>query len=107
MPTIAVQVSSAASGHAEVKIMECHPGIVPRMIVLYLNSYSRRSSAARPSMSKGELKELLSFTQSQRECEIVAYTAFKASDLSATAARRHFGLQNIGQSVSYKSSPRG
>ena len=32
MPTIAIRVGSPASGCAEVKIMESHPGVDPRMI---------------------------------------------------------------------------
>ncbi len=60
-----------------------------------LTASATKHTASSPALAKGELKRSLSLAQSDRERELVRYTAFKASGLSATGARRHYGLENM------------
>lgn len=46
-------------------------------------------------MTKVEFKQILSLAQSDHERELIRFTAFKSSGLSATSARKHFGLENM------------
>lgn len=48
---------------------------------------------AKLAMSKLELKELLKLAQSDRERESLCYVVYKASGISATAARKQYGLE--------------
>lgn len=51
------------------------------------------------SLSKQELKSLLSVCKSDRERACMRYAVFKASGFSATHARKQFGFQNISKQV--------
>ena len=53
-----------------------------------------------PSLLKTELRQLLVLAQSYRERELIRYTAFKASGLTKTGARKHYGLENLTVCVS-------
>ena len=49
-----------------------------------------------PSLSpinKSELKALLELAQSTRERELIRYSVFRSSGLSATGAQKHVGLE--------------
>lgn len=46
-------------------------------------------------MSKNEIKKLLGLACSDREREVIRYSVFKSSGLTSTAARQHFGFQNM------------
>ena len=48
-----------------------------------------------PSIDQKEIGAILSLAQSDRERELIKYTAFKASALTATAAKRHLGFHNM------------
>ena len=50
-----------------------------------------------PSLSKPELNKLLGLAQNDRERELVKYTAFRASGLSKTSARKHYGFQDLSE----------
>ena len=47
------------------------------------------------NISKDELKDLLRLAGSDKERECIRYTAFRASGLSQTAARKCLGLENM------------
>ena len=99
MPVMAVRIGSPSSGTSVLKVIELHPHVDPKMIQLYLNSmksmFSSTSSVSSPPMQKEHFKEVLAFAQSQREREVLSYAVFKASGMSASRARKHFGLENI------------
>ena len=46
-------------------------------------------------IDREEIGAILSLAQSDRERELIKYTAFKASGLTATAAKRHLGFHNM------------
>lgn len=54
---------------------------------------------AKLAMSKLELKELLKLAQSDRERESLHYVVYKASGISATAARKQYGLERMDEQV--------
>ena len=47
------------------------------------------------ALSKEKLRDLLQLACSYQERECICYTAWKASGLSASAGRKHFGLDNM------------
>ena len=47
------------------------------------------------TISKEELKNILRLAGSDKERECISYTAFRASGLSQTVARRFLGLENM------------
>ena len=58
-----------------------------------------KKKTSTPSLTKVELNQLLVLAQSDREKELVRYTAFRASGLSLSSARRHFGFDNLSEWV--------
>ena len=60
---------------------------------------SNATTKTPPNLSKCELKQLLSLAQSDRERECIRFAAYKASGLSATGARKHWGMVNEAQRV--------
>ena len=48
-------------------------------------------------LSKEEMKELLSFAQSDREREVLRYSVCRASGLTPTAARRIYGWERMSE----------
>lgn len=60
-----------------------------------LNSFHLEKSTKKLTMTKQQLKGLLSIAQSDREREMIRCTAVLASGLSASGARKHFGLDSF------------
>ena len=73
------------------------PGLDYRKWKKLMEMYFQKSSSTRPSMSKDSFRQLLSFAQGRRERETLTYAVYKASGISATAARKHYGIENIVQ----------
>ena len=94
MPLVAVRLGEPTSGQSQLFLMEHVPSVNYPKLVEFLGA-SRAVQSTRSAMSKKELKQLLAFSQSDREREVIRYTAWKASGLSATAARKHFGLDGM------------
>ena len=51
-------------------------------------------------MTKKKFRQILSFAQSKREREVIKYAVFKSSGLSATAARKQLGIEDMSRRVS-------
>ena len=47
------------------------------------------------SIDKAHVKALLGLARSDRERELIRYSVFKASGLSATSARKKFGFESM------------
>lgn len=75
--------------------MELIPGVDYEKLVNIFESATSTTSSQ--TISKSELQNLLTLAQSDREKELVRYTAFKASGLTASAARRQYGFDNMGE----------
>ena len=102
MPVVAIRVGSPSSGVSDVRVMELIAGVDYIQVEKMLSAHSLHQTSASnaPPITKAELQRLLSFAQSQREREQLTYAVFKATGLSATAARKHLGIHNITQRAS-------
>ena len=96
MPLAGVRIGDPKSGVSSWYLLEFIEGINYTHVVQFLEatSMSRQSSVC---IKKHELKALLGLGQSDRERELVRYTAFKSSGLSTTGARKHLGLESMKQ----------
>ena len=95
MPIDALRLGEPSSGYAAVQLMELVPGVDYFMIFHFLRASPH--GGCTPSVSKQELKHLLGLAQSNKERECLLYAEYKASGLSATQARKHFGLDNMSE----------
>ena len=85
---------------AEVNITELVQGIDYLKVSHFLGALATKRETNTPSLSKTDLNSLLLLAQSDRERELVKYTAFRASGMTKSSARRHFGFQNLSERVS-------
>ncbi len=92
MPLVAIQVWNANTKRPEVQLVELVEGVDYLKVLHLLNGLSTKQKIPEPSLSKTQLNQLLLMAQSDREKELVKCTAFRASGLSITAARNHYGL---------------
>ena len=97
LPVALIRVGEPSSGCSDIKVMEHIPGLDYRKWKKLMEMYFQKSSSTRPSMSKDSFRQLLSFAQGRRERETLTYAVYKASGISATAARKHYGIENIVQ----------
>ena len=95
LPVVALRICEASSGTAEVNLMEVVRGVDYVKFQRVLVTQASREASSSPALTKNGLRQLLSVAQSDSERELVRYTAFRASGLSATGARRHYGLDNM------------
>ena len=100
MAVVVIRIQEPSSGRAEIHIMELISGVDYLKLGHFLNVCANKKSTPTPSMSKAELKELLHLAQSDKERELVRYTAFRASGLTKTGARKHFGFENLPECIS-------
>ena len=94
LPLAALRLGNTDSGQSEVYLVEHSPAVNYCKVVNLLSSLHSMAEAS-PNMKKQELKELLQLAQSDRERECIRYTAWRASGLSTTAARKHLGLEGM------------
>lgn len=97
MPLAAVRLGEPSTGYAEVQLMEFIPGVDYIKIFHFLRGCPSKLSGCTPSISKQELSSLLRLAQSDREHESIRYTVYKASGVSVTQARKHFGFENMSE----------
>ena len=99
MHVVAIRIQEPSSGRAEIHITELISGVDYLKLGHFLNACANKKSTPTPSISKAELKKLLHLAQSHKERELVRYTAFRASGLTKTGARKHFGFENLPECV--------
>ena len=79
----------------KVYVMELIPRVDYEKLVNIFESATKATSSQ--ALSKSELQNFLTLAQSDRERELVKYTAFKTSGLTASAARRRYGFDNMSK----------
>ena len=99
MPLAAIRVGLPSSGVSEIYLFEYIQGVNYRHFQCLLNAFHLEKTTKKLSMTKQQLKSVLSLAQNERERELVRYTAVVSSGLSATGARKHFGLDTMQQRV--------
>ena len=100
MPLAALRVGLPESGYAEVFLFERFAGVNYRRFLQLLNRFHAERHSNKVAMWKDMLRDLLQLACSDRERECIRYTAWKASGLSASAGRKHFGLDNMSKRAS-------
>lgn len=95
IPLVALTVGSPESGTSAVYVLEYVPGFNYIQLQSFLSSLQQTQKDSQCSLSKSHLKDVLKLATDDRERACIRYTAFKASGLSATAARKHFGFDNL------------
>ena len=97
MPLVALRVGCPKSGLSEIYLFEHFKGVDYQQFLCLLHSFHLDKFSKKVAMSKQQLKNILSLAQSDREKEIIRYTAVLSSGLSASGARKHFGLDSVSQ----------
>ena len=88
MPLVAVRMGTPSSGTSAWYVLEHVEGVnLAHLLHLLLSAKSLTKS-----IDRREIRAILSLAQSDRERELIRYTA---SGLSATAAKQHLGFQNM------------
>ena len=95
MPIAALRVDNTASDSFCVYIFEHSESVNYHQLLQLLNHYHENSSSSSVSITKADIRDILSLTTSDKERELVRYAVWKASGLSATGAARHFGFQEM------------
>lgn len=96
MPLVSVVIGDPAQGKSFTVLLECCQGVDYSKISLVMNGLSSAcTSQSKPDIEKDCVKLLLGLAQSDRERECIRYSIFKASGMSATQARHHFGFDNM------------
>ena len=99
MPLAAIHMGTPSSGHCTIQITEYISGLNYSNFTKSLRQVFQKSVSvpSNPSISKEEFQQLLAFAHSYRERETLTYAVCKASGLTATGARRMYGLDNIAE----------
>ena len=96
MPLVCIRVDYKPGVH-ECFLLESVPGVNYQNFIHLFEAATRHTPPHSTSLSKQELKSLLSVCKSDRERACMRYAVFKASGFSATHARKQFGFQNISK----------
>lgn len=96
LPLAALRLGNPNCGNSEVYLIEHSPGNdYHHLLNLMTGLLSTTKAGPSLGISKEELKHLLRLAGSDKERECIRYTAWRASGLSQTAARKHLGLENM------------
>ena len=101
MPLAALRLGLPNSGYAEVFLFEHFAGVNYYQFLQLLNRFHAEKHSSQVALSKDMLRDLLQLARSDRERECIRYTAWKASGLSASAGRKHFGLDNLSKRANH------
>lgn len=88
MPVVAFRVKGA------LHLMEKIEGLDYRQLANFLGK-NVKQLPRKQGITKEELKQLLTITQSERERECIRYAIYKTSGATPTEARRLYGFQNM------------
>ena len=94
MPLVAIRAGDVKSGVSAVYLLEHISGVNYVKLQQCINQLIRKDGCT-VTLSKAMLTSLLGLAMSDRERQLIRYTAYKASGLSKSAARNQFGFQNV------------
>lgn len=92
MPLVALRICNAMSGMGELYLMEKIPGVDCEHLAEFLTQTNARVTF-KPGMTKDELKQLFTLTQTERERELIRYAIFNSSGTTPTEIRRTLGFE--------------
>jgi len=93
LPLAAITIGKSSSGVAEVYLLEAYKGLNYSKLIEFIES--KVTSTSQFSLTKDNIKNLLTLAQSNREREVIRHVIFQTSDLSATAACKQCGWENM------------
>ena len=93
MPVVVIRIAGLLKGQGELYLME-KTEFDYELLVNFLSKNIKQFSK-KHGITKQELKQLLTITQSERERECIRYAIYKTSGASPTEARRLFGFENM------------
>ena len=93
LPLVAVTIGISSSGKAEVYLLEALKGLDYAKLTEFMES--KMCSKNRSHFTKEDMKHLLTLAQSNREREVMRHIICQTSQLSATAACKLYGWQNM------------
>ena len=96
MPLVAIRIGTPSSGNCSIQITEYISGLNYSNFAKSLRQVFQKSVEV-PSISREDFQQLLAFAQSRRERETLTYAVCKASGLTATGARKVYGLDNFAE----------
>ncbi len=94
MPLVAIRAGDVKSGVSVVYLLEHIPGVNYIKLQQFINRLIVKEGNT-VTLGKEMLASLLGLATSDRERQLMRYTAYKASGLSKSAARNRFGFQDI------------
>ena len=81
---VAISIQNSSTKRAEVHVTELVEGIDYLKVSHFLCALATKRETDTPCLSKVELNQLLVLAQSDRERELVKYTAFRGSGMTRT-----------------------
>ena len=99
MPLVVIRAGDAESGVSAVYLLEHVQGVNYIKLQQFVDQLFAKKGAT-VSLSKQMLSALLGLATSDRERQLIHYTAYNASGLSKSAAQTPFGFQDMGKSCS-------
>lgn len=100
MPSAAIRVGEPSSGLCEIHVMEYIAGLDYSCFGKLLRQALQRSGPT-PSISTEEFRRLLSFARGRRERETLTYAICRASGLTASGAKKVYGVSNASERLAY------
>ena len=99
MPVASLRIGDPNSGASCVYLLELQDNVDYKQVLNLLNQYHSEKSSQDLPFSKTDLKAVLSLATSDKERELIRYTACRVSGLTATAAEKHYGIQGMNERV--------
>ena len=94
MPLVAVRLQSKGDKRGELFLMEFVKDLDYEKVVGFLNREFDKASGKK-TLTKADVRSILSLAQSDRERETISYAVYKASGITSNQAQKHFGLSNM------------
>ena len=93
MPLVSIVVGDISTGKSLSHLLECQVGVNYQAIQQLLTLYQKENSES--NITKADLKRILSIAQSDRERELIRYTALVSGNFTQSSARRLLGLEDM------------
>ena len=98
MPVACIRVGTPGSGKEAWYLIQYVEGVVYVNFAHFAEAlFSAHKLSQSPGINKSEINALLGLAQSDRERELIQYSLFKASGVSSSGARHHFGFERMSE----------
>ena len=94
MPLAAVHLQSKGDKRGELFLMEFIKDLDYEKVIGFLN-HEFDKTLGKKTLTKEDVRSILTLAQSDRERETISYAVYKASGITPNQAQKHFGLSNM------------